>query len=96
MADVDYYEMSTGVLLCLSMFAFIYFAGRCFRVSDADYERIIEEHGEHGRNFLIRQKLRYGSKISVNNKLYAKLRHERVEAHYIKKDEKNRRRLGED
>lgn len=96
MGEVDLYQMATGVLLSLSMFAFIYFAGRCFRVSEADYERIVEEHGEHGRNFLIRQKLRYGSKIAVNNKLYAKLRHERVQAHYIKKDEKARRRLEEE
>jgi hypothetical protein len=96
MGEVDYYGMGTGVLLCLSMFACVYFAGRCFRVSAADYERIVEEHGEHGRNFLVRQKLKYGSKISVNNQLYAKLRHERVQAHYIKKDEKGRRRVEED
>lgn len=84
----EYNDMFTGVAICISMFLFIIFANRCFSVSEDQYEKMVEEYGQEGRDFLVAQKLKYGSKIEVNNKLFQKLRHERVQAHYIKKDER--------
>lgn len=61
-------------------------------MGEKEYEDLVDSYGEEGRDFIVKQKLRYGGKRGINEGLFARLRRERVEAHYIKKDRREERK----
>ncbi len=82
----DMSGMWIGVGVCAVMFTLMAFSGKCFRVSEEEYEKTIAEHGDFGKYFVLQQKKRYGNQHEFNNKLFDKYRHEKLVQYYAEKD----------
>lgn len=89
--EVDYQGMMVGVGIACMLFFCVLCSNRIFNVSEEEYEKTIEKYGDAGKRFILEQKKRHGNKYECNNKIWEKMRHQKVEEYYKAKDERRRK-----